>query len=863
MTETKVVDLSLESSTVFTISTASQVNSKKWTQKKTTWASLMEQLKSPVTTSETVQEYKEMTKEEKTRKKDVGGFVGGICEGGSRRKEDVNTRTLLTLDMDGVNRSSEAVVSDWELFYDTNIIIYSTHSHTPEKPRLRLIIPTSRAMSPEEYEAVGRAVAASLDIEQFDDTTYEANRLMFYPSVSKDGVYFYHATSEQGFLDVDSVLESYGVGEVWKDPLFWPRSSRDETRLHKAIAKQQDPLEKQGIIGAFCRAYHPIQVAIETFLSDVYEPTSSPTTFTYVKGSTYGGLRIFANDSIAHSFHSTDPAVDKASNAFDLVRIHRFGHLDEDAGKGVFGKHLPSFRAMREFAQDDDLVKQQIAEDKFFQVSEEFDYTDELSGTEDELSTGEAQAGTDTDKPGVDPKRAWIAKLTLNNKGEFEKSLENAVLIMANDPHLKEIKFNEFTGRINVTGPLPWAREGVGGTWRDVDDSHLHVYLATKRGIEFPHRTVQTALEAVADKRRFHPVRDYLEALAPWDGVPRVEEVFIDCLGASDTPYVRAATRVTFIGAVARAMSDGEIKMDTMLVLIGAQGQKKSTLIRRLAVASEWFLDDFSLSEIRDKTAAEKIQGKWITEVAEMNGMNKAEVDTLKNFISRAKDTYRASFGHHALDRRRQGIFIGTTNARDGFLRDTTGNRRYYPILTNKKYEGDIFKDITDEYLNQFWAEALHYYKQGEDWYIKDESLMVAAKQAQEEQVEVDDRVADLRDYLDIPLPERGVWNEWSIEAREDYIREVRGNTRPENLYTDDEGVAIEFNEIRETITRKEIWCEFFGRVDRDMKRGDQFEISQLMDKVPGWQRYEKNIRAPKGYTQTKGWVRIGSSYDE
>ena len=241
--------------------------------------------------------------------------------------------------------------------------------------------------------------------------------------------------------------------------------------------------------------------------------------------------------------------------------------------------------------------------------------------------------------------------------------------------------------------------------WREADDAQLVAYIDSNYGT-FSARNYDLAVTKVCDDRSYHPVKDFFSSLPEWDGKTRVDTLLIDCFGAADNAYVRAVTRKTFTGAVARIMHPG-CKFDTMLVMNGFQGQKKSSLLRRLC--GEWFNDDISFAQTRDKTAAEKLQGYWIIEFSEMTGLKKADIEGLKAFISRQNDIYRASYGKRATPHMRQCIFIGTTNADNGFLRDTTGNRRYWPVKTVKKFEDDPAL-ISEEYVRQFWAEALWHY---------------------------------------------------------------------------------------------------------------------------------------------------------
>ena len=292
---------------------------KKWKNKTLLWSELLDRLARVTRTSETVAEYRAMSRARQAEVKDVGGFVGGYVNHGSR--SDVRHRSILCLDADFADAD---LWPDWELLYGKAAAVYSTHKHTPEKPRLRLVVPLARDVSPDEYQAIGRRVAYMLGIDKFDDTSYQPQRMMYWPSCSQDGEYiFQHLDGD--FLDPDEVLATY---HDWADVSSWPMSSRQAEVVKHTGAKQGDPLEKGGIVGAFCRAYYPIQEAIEAFIPQ-YQPCDTPGRYTYTEGSTAAGVVLY-DDKFSYSHHGTDPASGQTCNAWDLVRVHKFHDLDVD-----------------------------------------------------------------------------------------------------------------------------------------------------------------------------------------------------------------------------------------------------------------------------------------------------------------------------------------------------------------------------------------------------------------------------------------------------------------------------------------------------------------------------------------------------
>ena len=213
------------------------------------------------------------------------------------------------------------------------------------------------------------------------------------------------------------------------------------------------------------------------------------------------------------------------------------------------------------------------------------------------------------------------------------------------------------------------------------------------------------AVQKVSDDRAYHPILNFLDSLPEWDGVNRVDTVLIDYLGADDNAYVRAVSRKALCAAIMRVKVPGT-KFDYITVLNGPQGIGKSTFISKLG--GEWYSDSLNLSDMNDKTAAEKLQGYWIMEIGELAGMKKADLDKVKAFISRQDDKYRASFGRRVTPHPRQCVFFGTTNSENGYLRDITGNRRFWTVKvpgTGKKKPWDI----TPDEIRQIWAEALQY----------------------------------------------------------------------------------------------------------------------------------------------------------
>ena len=780
-----------------------------WKNQQMLWSVLLARLKKSIETHETHAEYMKMTKDKQDAIKDIGGFVGGHLKEGHRRNGSVEARQIVTLDADFLEKDQSLVDLVLEAEgLNVAFAVYSTHKNSPEKPRQRLIIPMSRMVSADEYEAIARKVADKVGIEIFDDTTFQPTRLMYWPSHSIDSEpYFYSYDAE--FLDPDEVLSEY---PDWSDTSYWPMSSRVDEIRKREVDKAGDPLEKPGVIGAFNKCYG-IAEAIETFLPDIYTPTAKEDRYTYAAGSTAAGLVVYEGGLFAYSNHSTDPAGGKLSNAFDLVRIHKFGHLDENADPAKGITKMPSYKAMMDFAAGDENVKIALAEARA---------SDAVSDFAAELE--------ETEKDDKD----WRTKLEIKKDGSIVPNARNALIILMYDSHLQSIRLNTMTGMIEAdVDALPWKRDFI--FWQNTDSDQLYMWIANNHGVQFPKEIFQMALTSVANKRRFHPIEDYLQELPEWDGQERVEKLLVDYLGAEDTVFNREAIRKVLLAAIARIYHPG-IKFDYMLVLNGPQGIGKSTFFGRLFKG--FLSDSLTMLDMRDKTGSEKLQGYWALEVAEMAGMRKADIECVKSFISRQEDIYRPAYGRVVEKHPRRCVIVGSTNSSTGFLRDISGNRRFWPV----KCSGGKLKpwNLTDEDLDQVWAEAMAAYNSGESLLLSKEAEELAAKE-QREAIEEDPRMAQVVEYLEKPLPEN--WDKLDLDTRRMFLE---GDTEydPESLVE------------RESVSNMEIWVECFGKKAADMERKDSDAITALMMKVDGWEKSGRKKRLPL-YGQQRFYERV------
>lgn len=788
------------------IATGQNRKSKLWKNTKMSWGDFVERLKTTTRTSETQGEFANMPKSQQDDIKDVGGFVGGKVKNGKRQSGSIENRILLTLDADFADSDFCDNIS---MFYDFTYCIYSTHKHTAEKPRFRLVILLSRPCTPDEYEAVARMVAYDIGIDMFDDTTYQPHRLMYWPSTSIDGEYVFEH-EENKPLDVDKVLAKY---EDWRDVSSWYVSSRTTKALDRQVKKQEDPTLKKGVIGAFCRTYD-IHLCIEKYLSDVYEKCAVGDRYTYKDGSSSSGLVVYENGKFAYSNHATDPASGKLCNSFDLVRIHKFGDTDADAKDGTPVSKLPSYSAMCKLIDGDSDVSMLMFKERQQRAAEDF------GGIENE-ETDDMQ---------------WALKLEKNeNTGAYEKTLNNIILIIENDSHLKgKIKMNDFTGYAEIDGIMPWDKDAPENrVWQDSDTDGLQWYLEYVYGIKMGNDKVFRALSVFYRRVAYDPIVEYLDGLA-WDNTERLDTLFVDYLGAADNEYTREVTRKMFVGAVARAYEPGS-KFDNMLILSGRQGIGKSTILRKVGF-DRWFTDGIKTFE--GKELCEVIQGKWIVEISELEALNKSEVGSVKQILSQTSDRYRAAYGRIVQEHPRRCVFFGTSNNSD-YLRDRTGNRRFWPVDTEiVPIKKSVFTDLTDEEINQIWAEAKVRYTQNEPLYLSKETEQLA-KQVQSDHREVSVKEGLIRDFLDKRVPRD--WNCWDLAKRRDFWSEIV--TVPEDKLVE-----------RDRVCALEIWCELFNGDFRQIQRRDSIEINSIISSFDDWEKYDKAMRFNKDYGVQKGF---------
>ena len=747
-----------------------------------------EKLRIPARSTESMQTYLELKKAEQDDLKDVGGFVAGELIGHRRKSNTVKGRDLITLDFDNIPSGNTDEILRRVEGLGCGYCVYSTRKHSPATPRLRIILPLNRTVTADEYEPLARYMATLIGIEFADPTTFEASRLMYFPSVCADGEYIF-LYADKPMLYADELLKEIDKNwGDWHDVTCWAQVPGSENMYRRLAVKQSDPLTKSGVVGAFCRIYD-IYRAMAEYLPSIYSPTATADRYTYSGGSTTGGAVVYQDGKFLYSHHASDPCCGKLVNAFDLVRLHKFSDLDNNVEPRTPTNRYPSYIAMCELAIKNKEVTTELLKERAASAINDFGGLD--NGSED---------------------LNWATALEINSQNNTIKpTIDNFRIIFENDVRLKgKFALNEFAGRGEVLGELPWSAFTKRRAWTDTDTCGMYWYLEKVYKTSHPPK-IDNALALHSEKYKFNDVVAYLNSLV-WDGTPRLDTLLTDYLGAVDTEYVRAVTRKAFTAAVKRAIEPG-CKYDNMLILAGAQGLGKSTLLDKMSKG--WFND--SIRTFEGKEASELLQGVWLVEISELDAFRKSDVARIKQFLSQRSDRFRAAYGRHVKEVPRCCVFFGTTNQTE-FLRDETGNRRFWSVDVgiNQPIKS-VWKDLDDE-LDQIWAEAVMRYRLGEDLHLIGE-LEKTSEVVQEEHRESSIKEGVILEFLEIPVP--ADWARWSLDKRLVFLN------------GDNKG---EYNLVkRDKICALEIWCEAFHGQAKDLTRAEVFEINNILRNQKGW----------------------------
>lgn len=769
-----------------------------------TWGRLCSLLGRPTVTGETFKKFMSFPKEEQDRLKNVEGWwIGGHCKDGKRSNKSIDARRIVTFDMDDCPGS----VLDDLSFGLTGIapytfMVHSTRKHTEEKPRLRITFLLADEIPAEQYMPVCRILAQKLDptMDMIDDVSFRLAQMMYWPSMSKDGDWFcYYNDGEM--LDAAEMLAEFGD---WQDFTKLPFSDKQGQKRPSA-EKAENPRTKKGLVGAFCRAY-TVEEAIDKFLPDVYVPGDSDSgkpRYSFLEGSTSNGVVVEDDGDFIYSHHSTDPCGDKLCNAFDMVRLHLFEAEDAKVEEGTSPGKFPSFKAMADYLEDDELIIRELANERYDMAAmfDDSDLPDDLDDEDEDdqpvvhISATPHIEFDDLDEDSLDllggpsdplskftrerltrAKKGWFSKeLEFDQNGYIVNSMNNISQIITNDDRLHgAVAFDQFGKRvvlkrdikskIGVIPPLYVTDKANGDRWQDNFDIRLRALLEFPSGKKKPgygmkvtDRDLTAGISLAADRNQFHPVRDWLLTNKnKWDGERRIDTLFIDYLGCPDLPYYREAARMIMLASVTRIFEPG-CKFDHSPVLQGTQGVRKSSFIS--ALYGEEFFGELTCKLDDVQRIAENIAGKWAIEFPELSSFYKSDHNAAKAFLSRVRDDVRMAYDRRVTDFPRQTVFWGTTND-EKYLKDPTGNRRWWIIHVLRDL---IDTDMLAENRGQLWAEAVALYVEERlakphgalHLDLRSDEARTEAKRLQEEArtLDVADQWAEaITDWLDTPI---------------------------------------------------------------------------------------------------------------
>lgn len=843
----------------FTIYTGKSRRATKWARRDLTWPELKEALTTFKVTDETLDEYLTMPRERQQEVKDVGGFVGGTLEGGVRKKANLRARSMITLDYDGFTPAQLDTLRD--VFGGVSWVAYSTHKHSPREWRVRIVIPLSRDVDPDEYVAVGRRVAKMIGMAGVDRTTFEPCRLMFWPSRPKDADHIGEAHDGLSLMDPDRILDMY---DDWRDPAQWPRTEEEADifstsavptsdprtleiwRQYTSAATGngdgstlEDPEKKTGVVGAFCRTYG-ISAAISAFLSDVYAPYSQGR-YTYTAGKSVGGAVVYA-DRWLFSHHATDPAGGRALNSWDLVRLHKFGYLD-DGSRAKKTAQLPSQRAMTELAMKDKGTARLVAEETAEAGRRAFDG----------IELGDDAPDWDEMEQGM-----------RDRKGKFRGTRGNIAKVLLHHPAFKgKIRYNVFSGKMEVEpGGMPWPRSverklsdaddrsgavppgRAAREWTDEDSAALRAWMEAAYDVNSKER-LDDALETVKAPTAFHPVVEYLDSLV-WDGTPRLATLLNVTLGADRTPLNDYLSQLVFVAACGRVRHPG-VKYDICPVLYGSEGKGKSTLIALMG--GDWTLD--SPMNVDSKDAFMLMRGAWLIEMAEMASLKRADVDSVKSFISRTCDDYRRAFGKQTEKVRRSCVFFATTNS-ELCLRGDGDNRRFPVVTCREEAITEPSWDYIPKWRDQLWAEADHLFRTGFKLYLPPELDDEARRIGKAHNFDLNNPLFDqVETYLERPIPIT-----WDVMDRASRLAFIKGQSA--------EHYPAATLVPRMQVSCVEILTEGLDcRLDGPNYRSTAREVSAYMNKMQAGRWRKIGTIRDKVYGQQKGWRRVDDCQQE
>lgn len=695
-----------------------------WRTQRLRWSDFIKKLSSPARSPETLAEYKALPKAQQDELKDVGGYVGGTLKGGRRKSGSVESRCLLALDMDNIPPGQTDEILKRVGALGCAYVIYSTRKHEGAAPRLRVIIPTERNLTAEEYEPAARKMAELIGIGFCDPTTFQPERFMYWPCVCAGAEYVF-TYGDYGFIQAGWLLDQYND---WRNISEWPTVPGESKQIERSLKRQQDPTEKTDIVGAFCRVYD-IPAAIGKFLPDIYEETDISGRYTYTRGSTAGGAVLYDEGKFLYSHHATDPAGGRLCNSFDLVRVHMFGDLDGDAKPDTPIGKLPSSLEMRKFASLDEQVRHDQTKTAF-------------KGKEPYPDVQYGNNGSVKVLPTCDN-----LKILLRNEG----------VQVTYDIILREIqvqgKDREKIKRFS-TPPNGY--------------NNLLVHCAdqfVRDGLRVSTSKIHEWLLKIADDNRVNAAARYLEVNHMlWGDITGEIDILFSCFTVDGNEVLYKALLTKWLcQCVAMAYNEkGLYGADGILVLKGPHGIGKTTFFRKCCTIGQvYFAEGVQIDGSKDRLI--ESTASWIGEIGELPRSLK-DIEYMKNFITTAADTYRSPYDKKHETHPRFTSFGATTNS-DRFLKEETERR--FRVIEVKDINLDKLSKVSFE---KVWSETYSLYRrlgQASFRLTRQEREMLQA--ANTDYLVMSNEESLLRDKLDWSQPQ-DQWQERTASAICDMI---------------------------------------------------------------------------------------------
>lgn len=610
----------------------------------------------------------------------LGRFGDKATENGAlRNNENLIEIEGLEGDYDGKRVSFETAVEVAEKA-GLACIIYTSPSHTPEEPKWRVLAPFSTALEPIERDALMGRLNGLFATRgaTFDAASWTLSQSYYYGYVEGNEAAHQVELIEGQPIDLMDELA----------PLWTPKP------LHKA--KFED---SEGHDGAYRRYASDVELDIEAVLKSIETGQNFHNALLSYAAHLFG--KGYERDQVETALHQVMQAVPEPLRDPRWRRRSSRGHINSIVNWVCHRENSKLFRRIRE--------KEARQEDA--RTSEPPPEPDpEPEAKEEPKEQARGTSGKANEKP-----TAKDEKKTVTNAMTLRRA-------MARYPEtVGLVAYDEFSETIFLRKPIPDPDRGKKNgfeprPWRDADEVMLAIwfqsigYLKTSRSLAFD------VVAAICEENRFHAVRDYLGGLTH-DGVARISTLLTRGFGAvpedaGHAAYIEAVGRAILIGAVARVYVPG-CKADAMAILEGPQGAYKSSGVRALVPDEDWFSDTLP-HDLSGKDARQHLPGKWLVEMSEISQLRKAEVETLKSFLTTQVDKYRPSYGRVEVSRKRQSLFVGTTNE-DAYLADVTGNRRFWPVKV-----GAVDLEWIRTNRDQLWAEAVKAFRAGERWWLTD-----------------------------------------------------------------------------------------------------------------------------------------------